>query len=69
MPSSGGARNEIHKNLDFLTGVNFNDKNLTDEFRSIWDSKVQIYRPQQKELDALWKEIEEHRFKVSGIKF
>jgi DGQHR domain-containing protein len=69
MPSSGSARNEIHKNLDFLTGVNFNDKNLTDEFRSTWDSKVQIYRPQQKELDALWKEIEEHRFKVSGIKF
>ena len=48
MPASGTAHKVIQNYLLFLTGVEYDTKDLTYELRQTWDSSIVLYRPQQK---------------------
>ena len=42
--------------LMFLTGRMFDDDKQAESWKSIWQSKLQLYKAKPKDIDDMWKE-------------
>ncbi len=53
---SAAAENLIADMLMFLTGRMFDDDKQAESWKSIWQSKLQLYKAKPKDIDDIWKE-------------
>ena len=54
--ASAAAENLIADMLMFLTGRMFDDDKQAESWKSIWQSKLQLYKAKPKDIDDIWKE-------------